>query len=187
MEYGWKRDSEFSRALALAIERTVAILSQTMRRAGFISCFVFVLLIVSVDANSASPEPFFEGLGLTREKSPQTLPKRKNTLTNSRAHMPAHVDQHAREQGDALIGCSILEQRDLVVGTTCIIVVRRLRQQLTSPHFQLQQIDRFYLFADVLPLCHRRGLNEQAHSTTLARDLATVRNFTEACYALSIG
>ena len=55
--------SEFSRALALTIERTVAILSQTMRRAGFIICFVFALVIVSVDANSASPEPFFEGLG----------------------------------------------------------------------------------------------------------------------------
>jgi hypothetical protein len=55
--------SKFSRALALAIGRTVAILSQTMRRAGFISCFVFVLVIVSVDADNASPEPFFEGLG----------------------------------------------------------------------------------------------------------------------------
>ena len=55
--------SEFSRALALTIERTVAILSQTMKRTGFISCFVFALVIVSVDANSASPEPFFEGLG----------------------------------------------------------------------------------------------------------------------------
>ena len=38
--------SKFSRALALAIGRTVAILSQTMRRAGFISGFVFVLVIV---------------------------------------------------------------------------------------------------------------------------------------------
>ncbi len=30
-----------------------------------------------------------------------------------RAHMPdAHVDQHAREHRDSLIGCSILAQRD---------------------------------------------------------------------------
>jgi hypothetical protein len=52
---------------------------------------------------------------------------------------------------------SILAQRDLVVGTACIIVVRRLRQQLASLHFQLKQIDCFYLFADVLPFFHRRG------------------------------
>jgi tetratricopeptide (TPR) repeat protein len=41
----------------------VAILSQTMRIAGFISCVVFALVIVSVDTDSAPPEPFFEGLG----------------------------------------------------------------------------------------------------------------------------
>jgi hypothetical protein len=69
----------------------------------------------------------------------------------------AHIHQHARQQRYPLVGQAILAQRDLVVGTACIKVVRRLGQQLASLHFQLQQIDCFYLFADVLPFCHHRG------------------------------
>ena len=46
---------------------------------------------------------------------------------------------------------TILAQRVLVIGTACIIVVRRLRQQLASLHFQLQQIDCFYADDEVDP------------------------------------
>jgi hypothetical protein len=34
----------------------------------------------------------------------------------------------------------------------CITVIRRIRQQLASLHFQLKQIDCLYLFADVFAI-----------------------------------
>jgi hypothetical protein len=65
--------SKFSRALARAFGRMVAILSQRMK-GGFISCFVFALVIASVDADSAS-EPFFEGLGSHTRKISSDSPE----------------------------------------------------------------------------------------------------------------
>src|SRR4030081_1345427 len=65
--------SKFSRALARAFGRMVAILSQRMK-SGFISCFVFALVIASVDADSAS-EPFFEGLGSHTRKISSDSPE----------------------------------------------------------------------------------------------------------------
>jgi len=104
-------------------------------------------------------------LWVTLGQSPNVLGELKKLYESLTGDQPDFVDEtqaelklrEKLENRDSLIGCSILAQRDLVVGTACIIVVRRLRQQLASLRFQLEQIDCFYLFADLLPVFHRRG------------------------------
>ena len=61
--------------------------------------------------------------------------------------------------------CRFLAQRDLVIRTAGVVVVRHLGQQLASERFQLFQIEGLYGFAHG---CLERGLDPQ--------DLARIHN-----------